>query len=228
MAIEDTIIKYGELVAELLFRNPEVTAALIGFAVIFIRSRFNGRWPMLFHLRRGVIPYLSIWLQSTKIGNVFSIERKIWDTEFVGTYRITPTGLNRIFRTRPNIYPDNVAKLKWRNFTGIRQYEFASWAHREQGFLGKYQTHLIAFDNEDGTIDLYAHYEYNPYSRPIRHYRDGHQWDADEGVEIATEIMEEIMARKGDDEITAHKRAKRLNRDLEEIEQNIKENHNKD
>lgn len=50
---------------------------------------------------------------------------------------------------------------------GSEQYEATSWAKRHSDnpaipdALSIYQTHVFAFDNEDGTFDLYAHHEYN-------------------------------------------------------------------
>lgn len=196
MPIQDTIIRLGDNIAQFAYTNPEITAALIALVVIFIRSRYNGRWPMLGPLRRGVLPYVAMWMESTKFSKVFEVTRKITKEEKAGTYNITSTGLNRVFRNHPNIYPDNVAKLKWREYNGYKQFEFASWAYRPQGFLGMFQVHLIPFDNENGSIDLYTHYEFNPYARPIRHYLGGGEFSPKKGVEKAKEIMKSVTHKQ--------------------------------
>jgi len=196
MGIQDSIIRVGGDIAQFAQTNPEITAAVIALVVIFIRSRYNGRWPMLGSLRRGVLPYVAIWMENTKFSKVFEVTRKIRKEEKVGTYNITPSGINRVFRSHRNIYPDNVAKLKWRMHNNHKQFEFASWAYRPEGFLGLFQIHLIVFDNENGSIDLYAHFEFNPYARPIRHYLGGGEFSAKKGVEQAKEIMKSITHKQ--------------------------------
>jgi hypothetical protein len=47
-----------------------------------------------------------------------------------------------------------------------------SWAFRES-FFAPMQLHVTLFSNDDGTHDLYAHYEPNWHRHPIRHLDQG-------------------------------------------------------
>ncbi|QCC55527.1 hypothetical protein DV706_14240 [Natronorubrum bangense] len=71
-------------------------------------------------------------------------------------------------------YDRNVlAGLKYRGDRADEDYEVTSWAKRVSGSplipdaLAFWQTHVWVFDNQDGTFDLYAHYEYSSMNPTI-------------------------------------------------------------
>ncbi len=77
-------------------------------------------------------------------------------------------------------------------------YELSSWAQREAAHpylpdpLAFWQTHVFLFENEDGTFDVYAHWEYSSMNPivAIQHYRGLHM-DHYRGVENILADMEQ-------------------------------------
>lgn len=99
-----------------------------------------------------------------------------------------------------NGYDRNVVSgLKYRtDENGDREYEATSWADRESQHplipdeLAFWQTHVYVFENEDGSHDLYAHYEYSSHN-PIVAYKHlrGVDQDHERGVEVVKELLAE-------------------------------------
>ena len=72
-----------------------------------------------------------------------------------------------------------IAGLKLRTGPNGTEYEATSWAKRtsDRAFipdvLAEWQTHVFVFENEDGSHDMYAHYEYSSMNPVVayKHYR---------------------------------------------------------
>ena len=72
-----------------------------------------------------------------------------------------------------------LAGLKGRNVSGEMEYEAGSMVFRESksdlvpDVLAMYQTHVYWFENSDGGVDLYAHYEYSSANPLVawKHYQ---------------------------------------------------------
>lgn len=79
------------------------------------------------------------------------------------------------------------------------QFEAGSMAFRESksdilpDALALHQTHVFWFENEDGTIDVYAHHEYSSLNPLVawKHYRAVGQ-DADKGIAIAQGHLDSV------------------------------------
>lgn len=67
------------------------------------------------------------------------------------------------------------------------QLEDSAYVWRDSQFA-PYQVHVIVFANDDGTTDLYAHYERNPWATPLLHV-DGDGHTVDEGVRKARRLL---------------------------------------
>lgn len=96
-------------------------------------------------------------------------------------------------RAMDNTYPCNLAALKYRWVDGQKIYERASYAHRPDGFRGKWQYHVRLFDY-DGDVVVFAHYELNPWHSPYEHYTATHgdTWLPHKGIEWVHEHIEGV------------------------------------
>lgn len=86
-----------------------------------------------------------------------------------------------------------VASLKARKCPDQDDVEVGSWVLRSSPGA-PCQLHVHLFSNGDGLVDVYCHYEYNWYRRPVKHYRK-------KGLrpEKGSELMEELLDRYGVD-----------------------------
>jgi len=71
---------------------------------------------------------------------------------------------------------------------GTVQSEDSAYVYRDSIFAPD-QTHILVYSNGDGTTDLYAHYEPNPWTRPIDHYFGNGVHSDGEGVRRARRIL---------------------------------------
>jgi len=83
-----------------------------------------------------------------------------------------------------NTFPCNLAALKYRQPDPEKVYERASYAHRPDGFRGKWQYHVRLWNHENG-VAVFAHYELNPWHSPYKHYTStrGKDWFPQKGIE---------------------------------------------
>jgi len=184
-----------------LVENAELVGTIATIISLFLYRHLKGQWPLLSDLRRKTLPFLHEVIMQPAGGYA---AREQYDREFVGTYDIGLGELHKKFRAAKNIYPNNFAAIKYMdkiNDVGevVRHYESSSWAHREGGLTGDTQTHFMVYENNDGTISIYAHYEHNPIPSPVMHYEgDGDTWDIQKGVENAIDIMDRLEVPKSD------------------------------
>lgn len=189
---EQTLIEYATMAYQFSYNNPEVTSIIIAGIVSYLyRYKYEGNWPLFRVARRFLLP-----LADMTIGKRYPIEftREFSKKELAGVYDITPRELRKKFKDHPQIYPNNFAKLKYEYDSGQRKvYEDSSWAYRSKGITSLMQTHLMpVYDQEEGKVRLFAHYEYNPLARPIRHYFGGGVFSISTGVTKARSLMEEM------------------------------------
>jgi len=83
-----------------------------------------------------------------------------------------------------NTFPCNLAALKYRQPDPEKVYERASYAHRPDGFRGKWQYHVRLWNHENG-VAVFAHYELNPWHSPYKHYTStrGDDWLPHKGIQ---------------------------------------------
>lgn len=152
-----------------------------------IDSRMKKQWPVVSKIRDKTFPVMDK-MMAGPLGGYSA--RPIRESEFVGQYDITAHNLDVIFRHKTDIYPDNLAGIKWRKDDDV-EFEYATWAYRPDGYFSKWQTHIIIFEDGEQTVSIYAHKELNPFRRPVKHYR-GTSFDAEAGVDEAETIMNQI------------------------------------
>lgn len=141
----------------------------------------------LWHLRRLLLP-IAEGLDKAHFGNEYKFAFPAQDVEYAGTVEKPPGEVRAILKGMDDVYPNNLAAAKFieREDESV-VYDIGSYAHRPEGFMGDYQTHVRLFESEDGT-DIYAHYEYNPWAHPRKHY-NGAEWSAKTGVSRAKQLL---------------------------------------
>jgi len=174
-------------------------AELVGTIAVIITSSLyrylGGEWPLLRGFRRKTLPFLHEVIMKPAGGYAAREQRP---SEHVGKYDLTLKELHKKFRSHKKIYPNNFASIKYKEYINdnskvVRQYESSSWAHRVNGITGDTQTHLMVYENDDGTVDVYAHYELNPIPTPILHYEGSDDiWSVEKGVSNAKTILKDI------------------------------------
>jgi len=185
-----------------LVENAEHVGSLAVIITSMLYRYWGGEWPLLRNIRRKLLPFLHEVIMKPAGGYAAREQKTV---EHVGTYKITLKELHKKFRSHKRIYPNNFAAIKYIEYINkdskiVRQYESSSWAHREDGITGDHQTHLMLYGNNDGTVDVYAHYELNPIPAPVLHYEStGSVWDIKKGVRIADGLMKDMGVSKVED-----------------------------
>lgn len=105
------------------------------------------------------------------------------DVELAGVLEMPIPVARRAIAKSEHVYPNAAAALKYYKVDGKKVNERGSYAYRPNGRFSKYQTHYRLFPHEAGTA-IFAHYELNPLTNPIDHYR-GKGWNARKGRRIA-------------------------------------------
>ena len=96
----------------------------------------------------------------------FTLTNRARTGEFVGVVSMTSQGV-AVALEDAGYVQGVLAGLKYRGDRGDQIFEDGSMVFRESksdlipDVLAVYQTHVFWFDNGDGTVDLYAHYEYS-------------------------------------------------------------------
>ena len=96
----------------------------------------------------------------------FALTNMARSGEYVGTVRMTSQQVAVAFEDAGYVQ-GVLAGLKYRTGSFGKAFEDGSMVFRESksdllpDALAMYQTHVFWFDNGDGTVDLYAHYEYS-------------------------------------------------------------------
>lgn len=109
--------------------------------------------------------------ESAYVGTVDAIERDVEHT-------LRDVGLKRSLLSSVHVR---------RRDDGSRQREDSAYVWRDSLFA-PFQVHVVVFANGDGTTDLYAHYERNPWASPFRHV-DGDGYDVGAGVRRARRLL---------------------------------------
>lgn len=189
----------AEHLSSILLDSGELIGTVAVIISLFIYRNLAGNWPLLSEIRRKSLPFLHEVVLAPA-GLYSALEQH--DEGFVGRYDITASNLHDKFRASDEIYPNNFAAIKYKDKISdeceiVRHYEFSSWAHREDGLTGDTQTHLIVYMNNDDTVTVYAHYEYNPIPHPVKHFNKSvNVFSSKKGVNKATQIMEDLEVSK--------------------------------
>jgi len=177
---------------ETLVQNAELVGSLAVIITLFLYRRVFKRWPLLSKLRRGILPFLHNEVMAREGGYAAREQR---DSEFAVRLHMSLSRVHKLLRSADNVYPNNFASIKYRYIDGKKQYESSSWAIRPGGIVGKYQIHLMIYSNDDGTTDVYAHFELSPIPNPVRHYKGSPGvWSIDRGVARARDLFEQSKA----------------------------------
>lgn len=132
----------------------------------------------------------------------FALTNAALDEELVGNVRLSSSELAHIFEDA-GAAQCILSGLKYRpsninpNTSTQTEFEAGSMAFRESksdilpDALALRQVHVFWFDNEDGTLDVYAHEEYSSLNPIVawRHYR-GVTQDAELGKEEIRKVLE--------------------------------------
>jgi hypothetical protein len=95
--------------------------------------------------------------------------------EYVGTIPASPTTVRR--RHLPRAGFDELVRAYFHAYErdGETVHEVGSFVRRPDGLLGDGQLHVRLFPTPDGTTEVWAHWERNPYVAPLAHLRmDGY------------------------------------------------------
>lgn len=179
---------------------PIIAAIAVGLAAYFLYFKTGGKhlepedsyWNKV---RLHGLPLLDIALEETVDGKIRALN-KAHDKEYVATVEADYYDLAHMLDDMG--YDRNIISgLKDRNYDGEEpDFELSSWAKREAedenrpDFLATWQNHIFIFENEDGTYDIYAHYEYSSLWPPVawKHYQ-GVDMDYEEGRRRVLEDM---------------------------------------
>lgn len=140
--------------------------------------------PDLYGVRRRLFPVLA------ETGIEWRFTGGVIPREYAGVLvGVAPQEARTEIHGLEHVYPGNFAKLKYYDGDTGRVWERGSYAHRPDGYLGDWQTHVRLFPHADGTA-LVCHHEYNPIRHPRLHYGgDNDSWDARRGVANARDLV---------------------------------------
>ena len=108
--------------------------------------------------------------------------------EFAGTLPHTPA------ETRARLPAFGFSELVRAYFhaydrDGETVHEVGSFVHRPEGITGDWQVHVRLFPAPDGSTEVWAHWEPNPYVAPLAHLRmEG--YDPARGQRMAAELID--------------------------------------
>ena len=110
--------------------------------------------------------------------------------EYAGTLPTTPGetrerlpehGFSELFRAYFHAYDRDEERV----------FEVGSFVHRPEGRFGDWQVHVRLFPAPDGSTEVWAHWERNPYVAPLAHLRrDG--YDTARGRRMAAELIDDL------------------------------------
>lgn len=108
--------------------------------------------------------------------------------EYAGTLPTTPN------ETRRRLPEEGFSELLRAYFhaydrDGELVHEVGSFVHRPNGITGDWQVHVRLFPATDGSTEVWAHWERNPYVAPLAHLRmEG--YDPARGERMAAELID--------------------------------------
>ena len=110
--------------------------------------------------------------------------------EYAGTLSTTPA------ETRERLPAHGFSELIRAYFHAYERdgdlvHEVGSFVHRPEGLTGDWQVHVRLFPASDGSTEVWAHWERNPYVAPLAHLRmEG--YDPDRGERMAAELIDDL------------------------------------
>ena len=111
--------------------------------------------------------------------------------EYVGTIPAPPAVVRR--RHLPRAGFDELVRAYFHAYErdGETVHEVGSFVRRPDGFFGDGQLHVRLFPTPDGTTEVWAHWERNPYVAPLAHLRrEG--YDPAEGERRVRQLLGEL------------------------------------
>lgn len=164
------------------FRAFAVSVVVI--PVAFLVGRTIGFWRV-----RLVVAKLLALLPDTGVPNHVRVLPPPED-EYVGTLPTTPE------ETRERLPEHGFSELVRAYFHAYNRdeelvHEVGSFVHRPEGRSGDWQVHVRLFPASDGSTEVWAHWERNPYVAPLAHLRmDG--YDTSRGRRMAAELIDDL------------------------------------
>lgn len=185
-----------------------VIAPLTAVLILIAANRWGSGWPDLWRARRVVLPHLadvgageyddeledlSNWtgVDAEALGDPVPEKTRLplLDRELAGVVDAPPREVRAELRGREHWLPCWLASIQYDVVDGHRVYEVGSYAYRSEGLLDEYQVHVRLTPRDGGRkTALWAHREYSPWRRPIKHYR-GVEWSAEEGVQLVRSAL---------------------------------------
>jgi hypothetical protein len=175
----------------------EVLAPIVSAVVVVVLYHYIGReylgadenryWNAL---RRTVLKSGDNYVREN---TDFGLTNSVSQAEFVGTYEMTSSELAHTLESEGYVQ----CVLSGLKYDDEDRLESGSMALREAksdllpDALALRQNHVFWFENEDGSVDVYAHYEYSSLNPLVswKHYRAVGQ-DATRGVANARKVLE--------------------------------------
>ena len=111
--------------------------------------------------------------------------------EYVGTIPASPAAVRR--RHLPRAGFDELVRAYFHAYerNGETVHEVGSFVRRPNGLFGDGQLHVRLFPAPDGTTEVWAHWERNPYVAPLAHLRmDG--YDPAEGERRIRRLLDAL------------------------------------
>lgn len=110
--------------------------------------------------------------------------------EYVGTLPVPPATARRRL---PQAGFSEIVRAYFHAYArdGILVHEVGSFVRRPDGFAGDHQLHVRLFPASDGTTEVWAHWERNPYVAPLAHLRmEG--YDPAEGERRIRDLLDDL------------------------------------
>ena len=110
--------------------------------------------------------------------------------EYAGTLPTTPAETRKRL---PEAGFSEIARAYFHAYDrdGDLVHEVGSFVHRPEGITADWQVHVRLFPAADGTTEVWAHWERNPYVAPLAHLRmEG--YDPARGQRMAAELIDEL------------------------------------
>lgn len=178
-------IEFGAILA------PLVSAVVVTILYHYLGREYlgadeNAIW------NRGRRTILGSFDKYVRDNSTFALTNHTKPDEFVGTFELdSPTLAHKL--EKAGYLQGVLSGLKLRS----GDVEAGSMVYRESksdlipDALAFYQVHVFWFENDDGTVDVYAHYEYSSLNPVVawKHYRAVGQ-DASEGVDRVLRVLD--------------------------------------
>ncbi|WP_418285885.1 hypothetical protein [Halorubrum sp. DTA46] len=153
--------------------------------------------PVAFLLARTA----GFWRLRLAVGRLLAL---LPDEDVPGHVRVLPPPANEYAGTLPTTPAETRERLPEAGFSEIARayfhaydrdgelvHEVGSFVYRPAGLTGDWQVHVRLFPAPDGTTEVWAHWERNPYVAPLAHLRmEG--YDPEHGERVAAELIDDL------------------------------------